>query len=376
MNSGWSNDASTESEGPAMARKIGAVVRDFGSAARRRAKVTALRIARSVFVVAVAVVVIAPQSAATGVASCSAKDIPTPIAGAADAFVHITLCVPAVARGPLQILIPGATYDSTYWDFPVDPERYSYRRAANAAGFATLTVDLLGTGASAVPPSVAISGDAQALAVHEVVSYARSGIGSYRPGRVVLVGHSEGSMVAVLEASRFGDVDGLVLTGFSHDVNPVQSVLGSASFIPAPWDPQLGVRYRDPGYLTTRPGSRQAAFYAPASPEPAVVAADEATKSVMPAAMTAHALLTIVTPLTRDLRVPVLGVVGRRDSVFCGNSGDCVDADTFRAREAGFYGTAADYRAYVLPGAGHILDLMSGNTAYRDAVFAWAGRIR
>ncbi|MBF4997275.1 alpha/beta hydrolase [Nocardia sp. BSTN01] len=343
---------------------------------RRHTNAAALRVAGTAFVVAVAAVVMAPPSAATGAASCSAKDVPTPIAGAADAFVHITVCVPAVARGPLQILLPGATYDSTYWDFPVDPERYSYRRAANAAGFATLTLDALGTGASAEPPSLEISGDAQALAVHDVVSYVRSGIGSYRPGRIVLVGHSEGSMVAVLEASRFGDVDGLVLTGFSHEVNPVQSALGSASFIPATADPQLGVRYRDPGYLTTRPGSRQAAFYAPASPEPAVVDADEATKSVMPAAMTAQALLTIVTPLTRDLRVPVLGVIGRRDSVFCGNSGDCVDDDIFRAREAGFYGPAADYRTYVLPDAGHILNLMSGNAAYRDAVFAWAGRIR
>src|SRR3989442_1819269 len=168
-------------------------------------------------------VAIPPEAeAARNEPSCVAMDIPTPIAAAADAFLHGTLCVPANARQVLQVLVPGATYDSTYWDFPFEPETYSYRRAANKAGYATLTIDLLGTGASARPASVAVTGEAQALAIHQVVSFARAGFGAYRFAKTVLVGHSQGSPTAVLEATRFADLDGLVLTGFRHEIGPTQ----------------------------------------------------------------------------------------------------------------------------------------------------------
>src|SRR5690242_16002630 len=65
----------------------------------------------------------------------------------ADQHLVATLC----SRGPvhkktIQVLIHGGTYDHNYWDFPVQPETYSYVRELTDAGYATLNIDRLGVG--------------------------------------------------------------------------------------------------------------------------------------------------------------------------------------------------------------------------------------
>jgi hypothetical protein len=46
----------------------------------------------------------------------------------------------------VQILSPGGWYSHTYFDWPLDPARYSYMRAAAAAGYATFNIDRIGIG--------------------------------------------------------------------------------------------------------------------------------------------------------------------------------------------------------------------------------------
>src|SRR5689334_14888823 len=70
----------------------------------------------------------------------------------ADQHLVGTLC----ARGSLQhktiqVLIHGGTYDHNYWDFPYQPETYSYVRELTNAGYATLNIDRLGVGESSRP---------------------------------------------------------------------------------------------------------------------------------------------------------------------------------------------------------------------------------
>jgi hypothetical protein len=67
------------------------------------------------------------------------------------------------------VLVPGLTYGASYWNFPVDPARYSYVRAATAAGYATLAIDRLGTGASDHPPAAQVTAMSEAFARHDVV---------------------------------------------------------------------------------------------------------------------------------------------------------------------------------------------------------------
>jgi hypothetical protein len=52
------------------------------------------------------------------------------------------LCAPTGAK-TVHVLIPGGTYNSSYWDIGYQPEIRSYRMAMNNAGYATLAVDRL-----------------------------------------------------------------------------------------------------------------------------------------------------------------------------------------------------------------------------------------
>jgi hypothetical protein len=61
---------------------------------------------------------------------------------------------------PVEILVPGFTYDHTYWDFPLQPLAYSYVQAATDGGNVTFAVDRLGTGQSSHPPSTLLTASA------------------------------------------------------------------------------------------------------------------------------------------------------------------------------------------------------------------------
>ena len=60
-------------------------------------------------------------------------------------------CVPANSTkhaDTIQILAHGATYTKHMWDFPYQPERYSWTRKFNVEGYTTLSFDLLGESSS------------------------------------------------------------------------------------------------------------------------------------------------------------------------------------------------------------------------------------
>ena len=48
----------------------------------------------------------------------------------------------------VQLLVHGATYDHSYWDFPYQPGTYSYVKAMAKAGYATFIFDRIGNGES------------------------------------------------------------------------------------------------------------------------------------------------------------------------------------------------------------------------------------
>ena len=52
---------------------------------------------------------------------------------------------PASARDTIQLLNHGATFKKEMWDFPYQPETYSWVRAMHAAGYPTLAWDAIGT---------------------------------------------------------------------------------------------------------------------------------------------------------------------------------------------------------------------------------------
>ena len=296
---------------------------------------------------------------------CRPERIPVRLSSGTSVTYPITgsLCADGSPAGrTVEVLIPGLTYGASYWNFPLDPARYSYVRAATAAGYATLAIDRLGTGASGRPPAAEVTATSEALALHQVISALQAGqIGPAAFRRVVLVGHSYGSDIALREAAAYADVSGLVITGWltagnraghlrvraSYDTGAAQEVKFSALNLPA-------------GYRTTRPGTRGADFYNTAYASAAVIADDESLKQPV----TSGELTTVVAPvpraMTRRIHVPVMLVVGQDDALNCNSAIpglSCADSAAVLARESGNYSPQACLQAYVLPRSGHSINL-------------------
>jgi pimeloyl-ACP methyl ester carboxylesterase len=98
-----------------------------------------------------------------------------------------TLSVPPGAR-TVQLLVHGYSYARYYWDFPYQPETYSYVRRATAAGYATLAVDRLGDGWSSRPKGRRLTWRTAARTISHVVTALRNGSLGTAFDRVVLVG--------------------------------------------------------------------------------------------------------------------------------------------------------------------------------------------
>lgn len=318
----------------------------------------------------------APEAVAAPSVSCSEIDLPISVPTPRET-IHGQLCMP-VGSNPttVQLLVPGGTYNRLYWDFPYQPERYSYQRDMARHGYATFAVDRLGTGQSTQPRSEELAdASVEAESIHQVIGHLRAGrVGGVRFHRVILVGHSLGSGVATLEAATYHDVDGVILTGTSHQVSALQAVYSFTIYLyPVTLDPQLRKKGSDPGYFTTRPGFRGPVFYVDGNSDPQVIATDEATKDQTPALGVGNALVFgNLGPASRDIDVPVLLAVGDQDFAFCGFlARDCSSAEALREQEAPFYSPAAELSTYVLPESGHSITLHQNTDEYREATRAW-----
>ncbi|GAA3893164.1 alpha/beta hydrolase [Saccharothrix violaceirubra] len=320
-----------------------------------------------------ALLVASTLTSATAAQAATCRDVDARVNVLATTHVvHGTLCTPEGGSGTVQVLIPGATYNSTYWDFP--DGTHSFRTAQNAAGFATFTLDRLGTGGSSRPLSVLLTSFVQADAVHQVIDGLRAG--AYGPSfsRVVVGGHSLGAAIGVLVAATYPDsVDGVLVTGITHRINTVGFALAFANFVPANLDPKFGLLY-PVGYLTTAPGTRYASFTAPAVRIPTVQTIEESTKDVFSPTEAADALgFGMLLPYSLQITAPVLVVVGGQDSCLCGLlATDCSSSAGLRASEAPYYN--ADLETLIVPGAGHSLNLASSVGEYHATVSSWVTR--
>jgi len=309
--------------------------------------------------------ILAPPAEATP-AACEDIQLPVAVLGQ-NLHEHGRLCSPAAGAGTVIMLVAGGSYNSTYWDFPYQPDTYNFRQAMNRAGYATFTVDRLGTGQSSKPLSATLTATTQAEALHQMMPWLRA-----RFGKIVLGGHSIGSMVVMWEASLYHDVDSVLLTGISHHPNLVNLTLLLADLRPAVLDPKFANEALDPGYLTTAPGSRQGHFYEPGDYDPAVVAADESTKDADGPLQLADGFLAMTFPLTVDIQVPVLLVNGDGDKIMCGLlAADCRTAATLGAGEASYFAPQAQLRTFVVANSGHDVNLTRGTVTYQREVLQW-----
>ncbi|RJQ81069.1 alpha/beta fold hydrolase [Pseudonocardiaceae bacterium YIM PH 21723] len=309
-----------------------------------------------------------PAPAQASTTTCQELRYPVTVAGSRQTMAG-TLCAPANAT-TVQVLIPGATYNQSYWDYPSGG--VSYREAMNRAGHATLNLDRLGAGRSSHPLSTMVTVDVMADAIHQV-------LGTLRPGfdRVVLVGHSLGSVHAGVTAARYsGEVDAVVLTGVSHLLNAVGAAPSFPQLVPVtPLDPLLAERHLDPGYITTRPGTREIAFHRPARVPQAALDYDEAHRDVLASGelLTAFPRITPLGTHTTQITQPVLLVNGQLDVLFCDApaGADCRSADRLVRSEQAYFPQTTRLDAFVLPEAGHAMNFAPNAGRYHLAVIDW-----
>ena len=273
----------------------------------------------------------------------------------------------------LQILIHGASYNRSYWDFPYQNRRYSFVRHANAAGFATLAIDRLGSGSSDRPVPELVTVHASANTVHQIVAAVRSGSHLDASGerlrfaRIVLVGHSFGSNIAWTEAGTFADVDGLILTAISHDPNPPGAPLTQLYAYPAQNDPLFADLGLAPGYITTLPGRRDELFYHLPGADPNVIAVDKASKDTLPVGMLFDQFTTY--GLSQSIHVPVLNVVGNFDTLSC-QLPSCEESGSI-ANEGSNYPADASYTQLIVPNAGHSINLHRNAPRWYERAQRW-----
>lgn len=332
-------------------------------------------------------VIAAPAAAAEGradvlaapLSGCSGVHFSVTLQDASPVQVSGRLCLPVDVRSgrPLQILLAGATYDSRYWALPAAPGSPSWVGSMMASGEPTLAIDRPGTGGSGRPPADALTVSSEADVVHQLVDQLRKGrIGRVRPGRVVLVGHSLGTSIALVEASRYHDVDGVVASGFLHAAYGPQLGNLFSGLQPASQDPVLARSAEPAGYLTTRPNTRADLFYSPPDASRITVALDELTKSTMTTGEQASIASAADPAISQAISAPVLVAVGENDQLFCGGplSFPCTTSAAVLEHEQPFYSPAAALEAYVLPGSGHVINLHENSSTWFAAVRGWIDR--
>ena len=266
----------------------------------------------------------------------------------------------STAGKPLLILLPGATYNSSYWGTASAP---SFVQTSVNAGYVTLNLDRLGTGLSGKPPGDQLTVGAESYGLHQVISQVLP-TGGFNS--ITLVGHSYGSAVAITEAATYHDVSGLVLTGFSHTANPTGFAALGGNLEAAIADPANG-QTLPTGYFTTAPGSRANLFYDPSTSSSAVVSQDEATKDVV--AQGSFAGLSQVmndSNLSGNITVPILGLVGANDAFFTNDSGN-----DFLTKEPAYYAQSPGLTFSVVPSTGHSLELSTTAPQTDGIIINW-----
>jgi hypothetical protein len=320
---------------------------------------------------------------------CRTEYLPVTLPHGTQARMAGQLCTPrrsqpAGNRNTALLLAHGATYNSSYWDWPINPGRQSFVWAALAQGYTTFAVDRLGAGLSThtvtgtLLASTAVTFDAQATALHQVVTALRGGQLGHRYLRIVLVAHSYGSAEADDEAATYGDVDALVLTGSGHATSTATTQLSQTGFGPAATLLPARFAGRDTGWITsTTLQVRRDLLYNTVTPEPVVVF-DNQHRDVASATEFATRPPDL-TGLTSRITAPVELLDGAKDSHYClGVTGqtlgldDCSTPAALYRSERGNY--QACFAADVVPGSGHDLATEAQAPIAAATALAWIAR--
>ena len=123
-------------------------------------------------------------------------------------------------RRGITVYLTGLDVGESNWRFR-SVRGYDWPAELARLGQASLTIDMLGYGASGHPPGNGVCIGSQADVTHQIIAKLRRGdytLGGRRPARfrrVVLAGHDVGPMIAEVEAYSYHDVDALILVTYA-----------------------------------------------------------------------------------------------------------------------------------------------------------------
>jgi pimeloyl-ACP methyl ester carboxylesterase len=286
--------------------------------------------------------------------------------------VWAQLCSKGSTAGkPVQVLINGGGYNHNYWDDLYLPFKYSYVKQATDQGYVTLNIDRLGTGQSDHPDAMTMDFTVAGFVTHQLVTALRVGrVGGTAYTKVILNGHSMGAAAAQNEAENWQDVNGLILSGIGHNVDPnIQNTVGSKLY-PAQFDPMF---FGQPGgYLTTLPGQRTSAFISPGQFEPPIFGMEE---GVMKDVLSPNELMKLAEDsynptLTPRIKAPVLFVQGEFDQLWCLRTGNC-NTDPTSLSEATYYSPTTSFTRVIIANAGHSINSSTTAPVFYTTTFNW-----
>lgn len=250
----------------------------------------------------------------------------------------------------------------SYWDFSYNNYNYSYTRVAvDQYGYDTLSWDRLGIGMSTLFTDPINEGQLwlELAALRQITLDARSGnLPNIKCDKLVNVGHSFGSALTYSLTQEDPSItDGQVLTGFSQNGTFASQFILGSNFIIANQIAALS-KYTT-GYLAPNAVEGvQIDFFAPGDFDPAVLNVAYATGQPV----TPGEILTLTggTAKPNSFAGPSLVITGEHDTPYCG--GDCYATGnpalaSIPAASKMFLPNAAPFEAFVVPGAGHGLNL-------------------
>lgn len=271
---------------------------------------------------------------------------------------------PLNADTTVQILLAGGANNTSYWDWPLEPEKYSYVRHATQAGYAVLNVDRLGYGKSDHPDPTEIDFSVGGYVVHQLVQYLKQGALGHKFKKVVLNGHSLGGMVAWYSASQHQSADAVIVGGIGHNFSEVALKAVFNALQPVENNPRFGRGLGwKPGYLVVT--------LTPNAPESGhdwytAYLEDTVTIGELQSLMAASRDYSI----TKNIRVPVLFAMGDQDIRWCTTTGDC-NTDPVFTTEANYYGPQAKFESFIVPNTGHLINKSPGAEVFYEKVDSW-----
>jgi pimeloyl-ACP methyl ester carboxylesterase len=308
--------------------------------------------------------------------SCDSHTIPVTLSEENSDIYNVVgeLCSRGELNGKtLQLLISGAGYGPVYWDFPYQPETYSYVASATKQGYATFNLSRIGIGQSDHPDGSLLDVDVHAYVAHQVVRFLRQEM-EISFGPLVAVGHSMGSVISIALATRFpDDLNGVVLTGFTHNSNPDASSEVATNAYSAALDPRFDESSWADTYMTTMPGGRAGIFYFEENTDPEAIETDEATKETL----TISEVLSMGNYYgyqSLTIQVPVLILLGDDDIMGCGEEFDCHDHEMVIAHEQSFFSPPACVETNVIEQTGHNINLHLNAPDSYAIIHAWMER--